>query len=951
MGPQDIDAGLPPETLGRMRKALFEKGPPQGQFESKHRARDGHTFPVEISTSTIELEGAQFGLSMVRDITERKEAEEALRTREQQFRTLAENSPDQIVRYDLQCRMLYVNPQLESSMGVAAETLLGKTPLEAYPNRRYADYQAKIAAVAATGQPGEIELEVPDVGGGVRHHHVRFVAERGLKGEIMGVLALGRDITPLKQAEAEIRALNIHLEERVLQRTQELAESEKRYRHSANLLQSILEGSASVSVYALDREYRLLAFNKKFQAAAKRLWKADITIGMSILDVIDSDVHREFFRKGAAPVLAGRSYFLESKEERIENGRQVYEYHDNYGAPIRNDNGEIVGLTVFAIDVTERKQSEQKLKDALEFTEGVINAIPDLLFEVDREGRYKNVWTHTPELLAAQKEELLGNTVNDVLSPESAMIFMEALHEADEKGASFGKVIRIDLPLKPSWFELSVSRKAGHTPQEDSFLVLSRDVTVMKQYEAAREAALAEAERLVRARSEFLAQMSHELRTPLNGILGYAQILLRDKSMGERQHSGLHVIQQSGEHLLTLINDILDFAKIDAGKVELVPSDFPLPRFLHMITEMVRVKAEVKRLTFVCDFAPDLPRGIHADEKRLRQILLNLLSNAVKYTDHGQVVFHVRYLPPSRLHFEVRDSGIGIDANRLESIFQPFEQVSDAAHQIGGTGLGLPISLQLVRMMGSDIQVASRLDEGSTFWFELEVPVLHDVTDRPAGESVTGYKGPRKKILIVDDVAENRAVLVDMLGQLGFELIEAANGIECLEQAQSLRPDLILMDVVMPEMDGLETTRHLRKLPDFEATPIIALSASVTRHDKKRCLEAGMNAFMPKPIDTDSLLERIASFLRLDWLSPPSPVQACPAPDTPPAPPDAELKALHELALQGDIRSILQMLDHLDELGERYRPFASELRRLAHGYQSKAILRLVEQSLERRREP
>ena len=226
-----------------------------------------------------------------------------------------------------------------------------------------------------------------------------------------------------------------------------------------------------------------------------------------------------------------------------------------------------------------------------------------------------------------------------------------------------------------------------------------------KQAQAAAESAKAAAETANQAKSTFLANMSHELRTPLNGILGYAQILLRDATLGERQVAGLRVIQQSGEQLLTLINDVLDFAKIEAGKQELSLTDIPLARFLRIIAEIISVKAEQKGLAFICDSAPDLPGGIRADEKRLRQALLNLLANAVKFTDQGQVTLRVRFLPPSRLRFEVQDTGIGIREDQLESIFHPFEQGGEAQRRLGGSGLGLAISQRFVRLMGGEIKV------------------------------------------------------------------------------------------------------------------------------------------------------------------------------------------------------------------------------------------------------
>jgi signal transduction histidine kinase/CheY-like chemotaxis protein len=462
------------------------------------------------------------------------------------------------------------------------------------------------------------------------------------------------------------------------------------------------------------------------------------------------------------------------------------------------------------------------------------------------------------------------------------------------------------------------------------------------------------AETANRAKSTFLASMSHELRTPLNGILGYAQILKRDKSLGENQLAGLNTIERSGEHLLTLINDILDLAKIEAGKFELSPTAVNLTTFLRVIADIIYVKVEQKGLQFSYEAPANLPTAVQVDERRLRQILLNLLGNAVKFTDRGQVSLRVRVADDNnggtRLRFDVQDSGIGISEQQLETLFRPFEQAGDMHRRFGGTGLGLAISRELIRLMGNDIHVDSKPDEGSLFWFELCLPVVDaDVAAVSVEQNMTGYEGPRKKVLVVDDVVANRAVVVELLNALGFEIFEAENGKDGMAQAQAHVPDLILMDSLMPEMNGIEATRQLRELPKFKNVPIIATSASTAESDKEENLAAGANAFLAKPIDFYNLLKQIGTLLQLTWVfeQPNENTSGDKSSVTGPLvpPPREEMEILHQLAMTGTMRGIRQRAEYLTTLDERYRPFADRLRLLAEGYQTGAILSLVEEHL------
>ncbi|MBE9186179.1 response regulator [Microcoleus sp. LEGE 07076] len=465
------------------------------------------------------------------------------------------------------------------------------------------------------------------------------------------------------------------------------------------------------------------------------------------------------------------------------------------------------------------------------------------------------------------------------------------------------------------------------------------------------------AETANRTKSTFLANMNHELRTPLNGILGYAQILQRDPATTSKQMKGLGVIYQCGSHLLTLINDILDLSKLEVQKMELYPQDFHLANFLSSTVDMCRVKAEQKGVDFHYQPASHLPTAVHADDKRLRQVLLNLLSNAVKFTDFGTVSFRVepvgepREFPGiQRIRFQIKDTGIGIDTEKLSTIFLPFEQAGKRDRNSEGTGLGLAISQQIAQKMQSEIHVESGIGLGSSFWFELDLLPASDWTTRNAiaDRQVIGYQGSRRKILVIDDREENRLVAVNMLEPLGFKMAEADNGQRGLDIALQMRPDLIITDVHMAVMDGLEMTRRLRQLPDFATTPIVASPATLSQVDIQESLDAGCNSFFPKPIEFTGLLAELQRHLELQWIY----VET--EPDmTQPAlsngdevdlifPPEAELVALYGAAQGGFMSDIQQEADRLKQLAPEYIAFANRVLELSQQFDEEAIIRLIE---------
>ncbi|MDO9227739.1 MAG: PhnD/SsuA/transferrin family substrate-binding protein [Pseudomonadota bacterium] len=382
--------------------------------------------------------------------------------------------------------------------------------------------------------------------------------------------------------------------------------------------------------------------------------------------------------------------------------------------------------------------------------------------------------------------------------------------------------------------------------------------------------AMTAAESANHAKSLFLANMSHEIRTPMNAIVGLTYLLRRD-ARDPAQQARLTKVAEAAGHLLGIINDILDFSKIEAGKLTLERTDFSLERLLNGVSSLVEEKLREKSLAFSREIDPALDGMLRGDPTRLSQILLNYLSNAVKFTDHGQITLRARLLEETedglRLRFEVEDSGIGIPAERLPQLFQSFEQAdSSTTRKYGGTGLGLAISHRLAELMGGDAGAESQPGQGSTFWFTARVgrgealaSTLNAPHEAPAGDLLAKLRG--RLVLLVEDNPINQEVALDLLREVGIEADLARDGLVALEKARARPYELILMDVQMPNMDGLAATAAIRQLPAHAVTPILAMTASVFAEDYDQCLEAGMNDLVPKPVDPDTLFGALARWL------------------------------------------------------------------------------------------
>ncbi len=387
-----------------------------------------------------------------------------------------------------------------------------------------------------------------------------------------------------------------------------------------------------------------------------------------------------------------------------------------------------------------------------------------------------------------------------------------------------------------------------------------------------------EAEAANRAKSLFLANMSHELRTPLNAILGFSQLMVRDGTVTPENKVSLRIINRSGEHLLNLINDVLEMSKIEAGKITLDSAPFDLHRLLSTIQEMFQIKAEAKGLWFRFILADDLPQCIVSDARKLRQLLINLLSNAVKFTPTGGVTLRASVGKSQRLsdskvqlYFEILDTGKGIAPEELDKLFSPFVQTASGIQSEGGTGLGLSITHQFVELMGGTIQATSIVGVGSTFTCELPIELadLSQLEVLPCNQEIKHLAPgqPNYRLLVVDDRETNRLALVKLLQSVGFEPRTANNGVEAIALWQDWQPDLIWMDMRMPVMDGYEASRIIKKHSQDQETVIIALTASAFQEQKAKVTQAGCDDFVAKPFSAKIIFEKLTQHLGVKFIS------------------------------------------------------------------------------------
>lgn len=662
-------------------------------------------------------------------------------------------------------------------------------------------------------------------------------------GRIYGLMGVFEDITERRRMELD------------------LEETHARTRAIINSTEDLIW-----SVDAAD--FSLLMFNQALADAMFRAYGTRVQRGMFIEEVVPperaklwSAYYRRAIEEGA---------FETEYEVPVIQAFLELAFH-----PVSRE-GQVVSIAVFAKDVTERRRSEAALRESEAKYRYILENAPMGIFRRELEGIYHYM---NPGMLRSfdcqSEEEFLKNygTISERWAePQRYERFRSTLLK--------DKVVNgYELALRLTNNQIRWIALYAHLDESNIIDGFTVDITERKQAEAelaryrdhlealvkARTAELVvardAAEAANRAKSTFLANMTHEIRTPMNAVLGFAQLLERDSSLSQSAHNRVSTILKSGEHLLGIINDILEISRIEAGKVELRGEPLDLLGLLDDLNIMFRLRAEEKGLVFALECAADLPRHVVADLGKLRQVLINLLGNAVKFTKRGSITLRAAPCGADRIAIEVQDTGIGISPEEQQTLFRPFERTLAGEQAAGGTGLGLAISRQYAQLMKGEITVQSSVGSGSCFRFEFPAPATVETPVSPAApRRVTGLAPGQGEIrvLVADDLRSNRDLLREMLAPLGFVIEEACSGQEAIAKAAVGSPRVILMDLVMPGMGGIEATRILRQTCPAESTAIIGVSASAFGDDERRFLEAGINAFLAKPFREQELLDVLA---------------------------------------------------------------------------------------------
>ncbi|MCC3416540.1 MAG: PAS domain S-box protein [Microcoleus sp. PH2017_07_MST_O_A] len=934
---------------------------------------------------------AESVIMVARDITDRKQAESALRESQHFIQAIADSNPNLLYVYDLiEQRNVYTNRQIATILGYGAEEIqdMGKAMLQTLVHPEDLSPFFQHIQKFDRSQGGDIiefQYRMRHKNGEWRWMHSwDTVFLRQADGKPKQILGTSNDITDRKLAEEKLLA------------------SQQRI--------SFLLQQTPIAVIELNLSLEIITWNPAAEAIFG--YSEQEAKGRVATDLIVPESYRqqasEIFDRGLSAKSSATS------ENLTKDGRIII--CEWYNTELIDENGKAIGTASMAVDITERKQAETELQESALRQRAIARIIERMrqtldlreifhattrelrqTMKCDRVGLYRFNPDWSGEFVAEsvdskwisfiQAQQIDPNFTEGALESENCLVqkfdstsqeicdtyLQETAGGAYSRGKTYLCVQDIyKQGFSPCYIELLERFQAKSYITVRIFcgdklwgLLASYQNSAPRQWSEAEinvavhvgtqlGVALQQAELLARtqrqsmelikskenaevanrAKSQFLASMSHELRTPLNAILGFSQVMARNISITPEQKEYIEIINRSGEHLLELINDVLSMSKIEAGQITINESRFNLYNILDSLREMLQLKANSKGLHLIFENIGDLPQYIQTDESKLRQVLINLLGNAIKFTQHGIVTLRVSSQAEtnvteenqSQLLFEISDTGPGISPLELPTLFKPFVQTETGRRSMQGTGLGLPISQQFVRIMGGDISVESQLGQGTTFTFNIQVKLVteSDEQEKTTAKQVIALEAGQQiyRILIVEDVAENRQLLLKLLAPLGFEVEEATNGQEGIALQSTWKPHLILMDMLMPVMDGYAATKLIKQTPEGKETIIIALTASAFDEQRHIILSAGCDDFICKPFREEVLFEKIAHHLNLRYIyeeensstsgSAPQLLKSLTAEDLSVMPRDWVVD-LYQAALCVDDNRILQLIEQIPE--------------------------------------
>ena len=627
-----------------------------------------------------------------------------------------------------------------------------------------------------------------------------------------------------------------------------LFEAEKRAEEQTALLKLILESPQGVVIFSLDRGYRYTEFTNAHRETMKKIWGAEIALGMCMLEIITNPDDRERAKLYFDRTLQGENLLVE--EEYGEESLHRTFFEDRY-SPLRDAGGKIFGLTVFVTDITTRKMAQEevlKLRTAVEQSANTI-------LITDKKGAIEYVNPAFQKNTGFSAAEALGQTPRILKSGEQDSPFYLNLWETISSGQTWkGQFHNRCKNGALSWVSATISPVLNDRSEIVRFIGIQEDINELKTMEGSLREALDRAEEATLAKSEFLANMSHEIRTPINGIMGMTDLLL-DTPQTPEQRDYTESIHACGDSLLSLINDILDFSKVEAGQLVLESIDFDIRTTIEDSLEILALKAQQKGVDIVCLISEDVPEILRGDPGRLRQVLFNLVGNAIKFTFHGGVTVQTDLQQETdaaaTIRITVTDTGIGIPPDKQEAIFTKFIQADPSTtRQFGGTGLGLAICRQLIHLFRGEIHVTSEVGRGSAFSFTavFEKPAAGTLRPTPKEADLSGVK-----VLVTDDFITNRILMTNLLKRWGCRFAEAPDGTSALALLKQAARDgdpfvAALLDMQMPLMDGAELGRRIKSDDAIKSTRLVMLTSLGKRGDAERLAGVGFSGYLPKPI-------------------------------------------------------------------------------------------------------